>query len=78
MSDSAHDSLRRAAILIAALDAHSADALLDELPADAAARVRQLASELTNVDSDEQRAIVGDFLRSRHAGRSGARWQSAR
>jgi flagellar motor switch protein FliG len=64
MTDSAHDPVRRAAVLIATLDAESAEALLDEIPADDAARVRQMALEMTTVGSDEERAVIGDFLES--------------
>ena len=57
-----HNTLRKAAILIASLDAHSADALLDEMAPEEAARVRNAVMELGDVDPQEQQQIMRDFV----------------
>jgi flagellar motor switch protein FliG len=58
----AHDSLRRVAILVAALDTHSADGILEGLAAEDSAQVRQMIIALGDVvDADEQ-AVIDDFL----------------
>ena len=54
--------LRNAAILIASLDAHSADALLDEMTPEAAAQVRNAVMELEDIDPAEQQQIIRDFV----------------
>ena len=65
-----HDSLRKAAILITALDAQSADQLLDQMPATHAAKVREAIFQLDHIDPEEQRSILAEFLRT--TGRSHA------
>lgn len=62
-----HDMLRRAAVLVSALDTSTADALLDQIPEEDAAHVRRLVVELDDVDADEQRAVLDDFRRGRQA-----------
>jgi flagellar motor switch protein FliG len=54
--------LRKAAILIASLDARSADALLEEMAPEQAARVRNAVMELGEVDPQEQQRIIRDFV----------------
>jgi len=56
------NKLRKAAILVASLDARSADALLDEMGAEAAARVRNAVMELGEIDPREQQQIMRDFV----------------
>jgi flagellar motor switch protein FliG len=56
------NTLRKAAILIASLDTHSADALLDEMAPEEAARVRNAVMELGDVDPQEQQQIMRDFV----------------
>ena len=58
-----HNTLRKAAILVSSLDTHSADALLDEMPAEDAARVRNAILELGDVDPREQQQIMKEFVR---------------
>ncbi len=58
-----HSTLRKAAILVSSLDAHSADALLDEMTPEDAARVRNAVMELGDVDPREQQQIMRDFVR---------------
>ncbi|MBI2823493.1 MAG: hypothetical protein HYX69_02240 [Planctomycetia bacterium] len=79
-------SIRRAAILVATLDAATADGLLAQMPSDQAVRVRQAIDELAEVDAAEEAAILEEFLGhggvgSRHAPPSpvadGVEWQLA-
>lgn len=62
-----HDMLRQAAVLVSALDTATADALLDQLSEEDAARVRRLAVELDEIDADEQRAVLDEFRRGRQS-----------
>jgi flagellar motor switch protein FliG len=55
-------SLRKAAILVAALDRQSADALLDELGPAEAARVRAAVMDLDDVSADEQQQVITEFM----------------
>jgi flagellar motor switch protein FliG len=55
-------SLRKAAILIAALDAPTADRLLEQMGDEQAARVRSAVMELHDVDPQEQDAILAEFF----------------
>jgi flagellar motor switch protein FliG len=57
------EQLRKAAVLIAALDADGADAVLDRIPADEAAQIRRTLIELPDVAADEEAAVIGDFFR---------------
>ena len=56
-------ALRKAAVLIASLDARSADALLDQMSPEQAARVRSAVFELGDIPTDEQNAVIDEFLR---------------
>lgn len=58
-----HNTLRKAAILVSSLDTQSADALLDEMPAEDAARVRNAILELGDIDPREQQQIMKEFVR---------------
>src|SRR5437762_10593249 len=55
--------LRKVAIVLASLDAETADALIDQMPAERASQVRQALIDLEQLDPAEQAAIVGEFLR---------------
>ncbi|HQU42558.1 MAG: hypothetical protein B7Z73_06875 [Planctomycetia bacterium 21-64-5] len=57
------ERLRRAAILIASLDDAVADQLLEQLPAEEAARLRRTVVELHGIAPGEERQVIGDFLR---------------
>lgn len=61
------ENLRRAAILIESLDGPTAERLLEQLPEGAAARLRRTMVDLENVDADEERRIIAEFLRRRPA-----------
>jgi flagellar motor switch protein FliG len=54
--------LRKAAILISALDAASADALLEQMSEADARRVRMVMVELDDIDAAEQEAVISEFL----------------
>jgi flagellar motor switch protein FliG len=56
------EPIRRAALLVAALDAHAADALLDRLPPEQAGLIRRVLIELDDVDPHEQRTIIQAFI----------------
>ena len=56
------DPIRQAAILVAALDMDAADALLEQMPDDFAAAVRNRVMELDDVDPAEEQAVIGQFL----------------
>lgn len=58
-----HNTLRKAAILVSSLDTHAADVLLDEMPAEDAARVRNAILELGDIDPREQQQIMQEFVR---------------
>jgi flagellar motor switch protein FliG len=57
------EAVRKAAILVAALDTASADALLDKLDPQQARRVRDAVMQLDIVSSTEEAAVLSDFLR---------------
>lgn len=59
-------TLRKAAILISSLDSRSADALLDQMDEQQAARVRGAIMQLDDIDPHEQQRVIADFLRTRH------------
>jgi flagellar motor switch protein FliG len=73
MTQSSPETLQRAAILIAALDADLADQLLDQMPSDEAARVRRAIMELGDVDSAQERDVIDAFLAKDTAAVVGAR-----
>jgi flagellar motor switch protein FliG len=60
-------SLRKAAVLLAALDEHAADALLLQMGADEAAKVRSALAELDEIPADEQQQVLAEFLRRQGA-----------
>ncbi|MFW6169516.1 MAG: FliG C-terminal domain-containing protein [Planctomycetota bacterium] len=57
-----NEALRRAAILIASLDTHSADALLDEMSHEQAALIRNAVMELEDIDRVEQQQVIQQFM----------------
>ena len=61
--NNAPKTLRKAAILIAALDAPTADQLLDQMSPEQQALVRRLVIELDAVSPEEQQAVVDEFCR---------------
>jgi flagellar motor switch protein FliG len=63
-----HDPLRRVAILVATLDTQSADLLLEQLSPEDATHVRRMMVDLDDVDAGEEQSVIGDFLRTEHAG----------
>lgn len=58
-------ALRKAAILVSSLDAATADRLLEQMPAEQAARVRRVMVELDEIDPDEQRDVIQEFVQPR-------------
>ncbi len=64
-------SLQKAAVLINALEMRSADALLDQMPAEQAARVREMLLDLDDVPVEAQEEVIAEFLRN------GGRMQAA-
>jgi flagellar motor switch protein FliG len=55
-------AIRKAAILVRALDAAAADALLAQLDAATAAQIREAARKLRPVDAQEQEAVLAEFF----------------
>jgi len=62
MTQSNSESIRRVAILVAALDPDTADNLLDQMPADTAARVRRTIMEMGEIDPAQERDVIGAFM----------------
>src|SRR5438876_1284328 len=60
-------SLRKAAVLISALDEPTADALFQQMRPDDAAKVRSALIELNEIAPDEQQQVLADFLRQQGA-----------
>ena len=58
------DAIRKVAVLVATLDARVADALLDRLPEDQAAKVRLAAMDIDDVPAEQRDQIVQEFLNS--------------
>ena len=56
-------AIRKAAVLIDALDERSADALLDQMAPELARRVRSAVMELGDVPESERQAVLAEFLR---------------
>jgi flagellar motor switch protein FliG len=54
--------LRKAAILVAALDAKTADQLLEQMSPEQQALVRRLVVELGDVSAGEQQAVIDEFV----------------
>jgi flagellar motor switch protein FliG len=65
-------SLRKAAVLISALDTDAADALLQQVGAEEAAKIRSALVELEKIPEDEQRRVLAEFLGQQHDPRTGA------
>jgi flagellar motor switch protein FliG len=63
MTEKQPSGLRKAAILVAALDRAAADAVLDRMGPEQADRVRQAVLTLGPVDPQEQRSVIDEFLR---------------
>jgi flagellar motor switch protein FliG len=63
MNEKQPSGLRKAAILVAALDRAAADEVLDRMTPDQAQRVRQTILGLGPVDPEEQRLVIDEFLR---------------
>jgi len=59
----AESGIRKAAILVASLDMAGADAILDQLGPEQAARVRRTVVDLGQVDPQEQRRVIDEFRR---------------
>lgn len=57
-------AIRKAAVLISALDDRTADALLDQMDAETATRVRNAVMQIGEVPAAEQQAVLAQFLRS--------------
>jgi flagellar motor switch protein FliG len=56
-------ALRKAAVLISALDAAQADALLEQMGPERAAKVRAAAMELDDIPTEESQAVIAEFVR---------------
>ncbi|MBA4019633.1 MAG: hypothetical protein C0483_20910 [Pirellula sp.] len=56
------ENLRKAALFVAALDAETADSLLDRLQPTQAGLLRRVLVELDDVENDLQRAAVAEFV----------------
>lgn len=56
-------SLRKVAVLISALDEQAADALLEQMGPDEAAKVRRALVELDDIPAEEQEQVLADFVR---------------
>jgi flagellar motor switch protein FliG len=54
---------RKAAILVSALDAETAELLFAEMPSDIAQSVRRAVSSLDEIDAGEQQTIIDEFVR---------------
>ena len=63
-SQQTRDALRKAAVLVSTLDTHTADALLSKMGPEQAARVRSAAMQLGDVDANEQRLVLDEFMRA--------------
>jgi len=57
--------LRKAAVLISALDSRSADALLDQMSESQAAMVRTAIMDLDDIDPAEEQQVLREFMESR-------------
>ncbi|MBS0208082.1 MAG: hypothetical protein JSS27_03925 [Planctomycetes bacterium] len=67
MTPHTQPSLRKAAILLASLDAETADRLLAQMPAEQADLLRRLREQLDEVESGEQSVVINEFLRVKPA-----------
>ncbi|QDU26972.1 Flagellar motor switch protein FliG [Anatilimnocola aggregata] len=57
-------TLQKAAVLINSLDLRAADALLDQMPEEHAARVRDAMLQLDGVSAEAQQEVIAEFLRN--------------
>lgn len=57
-----NEQLRKAAVLVAALDSAGADALLERLPPEQAALIRRTLVELPDAAADEESAVIVEFF----------------
>jgi flagellar motor switch protein FliG len=55
-------SLRKAAVLVSALDDDTADAILQQMSADDVAKVRSALIELDDISTEEQEQVLAEFL----------------
>jgi len=62
MNTKQSDALTKAAILVASLDADSADALLEHLEPEIAARIRNAVMQLDEIQPDQQQHIIQEFV----------------
>src|SRR5438045_1403501 len=60
-------SLRKAAVLVSALDEPTADAVLQQMSAEDSAKVRSALIELDEIPADEQQQVLSDFFRQQNA-----------
>ncbi|MDX1947348.1 MAG: FliG C-terminal domain-containing protein [Pirellulaceae bacterium] len=58
-------AIRKAAILVTALDERSAESLLGQMGTEMAARVRNAMMELDDIPAAEQEAVLAEFLRGK-------------
>jgi flagellar motor switch protein FliG len=56
-------TIRKAALLVASLDAATADTLLDQLPAEQADLVRRAVASLIDIEASEQDEVIVEFMR---------------
>ena len=56
------EALRKAAVLVASLDRDTADALLDQMPDEQSAKIRQMIMGIDTVPDIEAHATIEDFL----------------
>ncbi len=59
-------SLRKAAVLIASLDERAAEALLQQMSPDDAAKVRSAIVELDSVSANERNLVLAEFMQAKH------------
>jgi len=59
------DPLMKAAILVASLDAESADALLEHVEPELETRIRNAVMQLDNIDPDQQQHVIQEFVNRR-------------
>jgi flagellar motor switch protein FliG len=60
-------SLRKAAVLISALDERTADAVLQQMSAEDAAKVRSALIQLDEIPADEQQHVLAEFFHQQSA-----------
>lgn len=57
-----NEQLRKAAVLVSALDADSADELLDRMPPIQAGMIRRMLVDLLDIDPEEQEVLMAEFV----------------